>query len=345
VDEKISGNLLTVLNGICRKPPPVWLMRQAGRYLPEYREARARAGSFWRLCMTPVAAAEVTLQPVQRFDVDAAILFSDILVVPYALGKRVEFGESGPSLEVTCSPGELCRDAAVWRERLAPVYETIDRVAAVLPDDKDLIGFAGGPWTLASYMVQGRGSPDQAAAKLWAYRNPDSFRELLWIISDCVAAHICAQIDAGATIVQLFDSWAGGLSQRLFQECVVAPSRFVAEQVRTKAPGVKLIGFPRGATQDGYAEYLDATGVDCISLDTAISMGWAVRDLGSKAALQGNLDPLLLVTGGDVMRREIERLLEVTRAAPFIANLGHGVLPETPVENVAEFVRCVRSAR
>jgi uroporphyrinogen decarboxylase len=320
-------------------------MRQAGRYLPEYREARAKAGSFWNLCMTPGAAAEVTLQPVQRFDVDAAIIFSDILVVPHALGKRVEFEEGfGPRIETTVSPDELCRDAAVWRERFAPVYETIDRVAADLPRDKDLIGFAGGPWTLASYMVQGHGSADQAAAKLWAYRNPDSFRELLWIISGCVAMHLCAQLDAGATIVQLFDSWAAGLSQHLFRECVIGPSRSVVEEVRKRVPGAKIIGFPRGATQDGYAEYVNATGVDCISLDTAVSMDWAVRSLGGETALQGNLDPLALAAGGDAMRSAVEHLLEVTRETRFIANLGHGVLPDTPVEHVAEFVRIVRSA-
>jgi uroporphyrinogen decarboxylase len=346
LEERVSGNLLAVLEGMCRSPPPVWLMRQAGRYLPEYREARARAGSFWRLCMTPAAAAEVTVQPVQRFDVDAAILFSDILVVPYALGKRVEFEDGvGPRIETTVSSDELCRDTSLWRERLAPVYEAIDLVGARLPRDKDLIGFARGAWTLASYMVHGYGSADQAAAKLWAYRDPEGFRELLWVISDCVAAHLCAQIKAGATVVQLFDSWAGGLSQDLFRQCVIAPTRYIVEQVRNRIPGAKIIGFPRGATQAGYAEYLASSAIDAISLDTAVSMEWAAQSLGRTTALQGNLDPLALVAGGEAMRSAVDHLLEAMRERPFIANLGHGVLPETPVEHVVEFVRCVRRTR
>jgi uroporphyrinogen decarboxylase len=338
-----SGKLLNVLNGQSRERPPIWLMRQAGRYLPEYKNARAKAGSFWQLCMTPAAAAEVTLQPVQRFDLDAAIIFSDILLVPYAMGKKVTFEEGiGPRVETTHSLVELGVDAKVWLERLSPVYEALGRVASELPKEKDLIGFAGGPWTLASYMAQGEGSADQAAAKLWAYRNGKEFCELLGMIAECVSAHLVAQIEAGATVVQLFDSWAGGLSEALFRECVVAPSHHVIEQVRKKIPRAKIIGFPRGATQQGYLEYLEATHVDAVSLDTAVPVSWAVEHLGSEATLQGNLDPLVLMAGGVALRNAVGRLLDDTRGRRHIVNLGHGVLPDTPVENVSELVRLVR---
>jgi uroporphyrinogen decarboxylase len=340
-----SGKLLSVLNGQSCERPPIWLMRQAGRYLPEYKNARAKAGSFWQLCMNPAAATEVTLQPIQRFDLDAAIIFSDILLVPYAMGKKVTFEEgSGPRVETTRSPAELGTDSKVWLERLSPVYEAIARAASELPKEKDLIGFAGGPWTLASYMAQGEGSTDQAAAKLWAYRDGKEFCELLRMIAACVSAHLVAQIEAGATVVQLFDSWAGGLSEALFRECVVAPSRHVIEQVRKKVPRAKIIGFPRGATQQGYLEYLEATHVDGISLDTAVPVSWAVESLSSKAALQGNLDPLVLMAGGAPLRAAVGRLLDETRGRPHIVNLGHGVLPDTPVENVSELVRLVRGA-
>lgn len=344
--EPVSGKLLNVLRGKSCEPAPIWLMRQAGRYLPEYREARAKAGSFWQLCMNAPAAAEVTLQPVRRFDFDAAIIFSDILLVPHALGKRVTFEDGiGPRLETTQSAGELCLDAKIWLERLSPVYEAIGRVAAELPKEKDLIGFAGSPWTLATYMVQGQGSADQAAAKLWAYRDRTSFRELLRIIADCVAAHLCAQFEAGATVVQLFDSWAGGLSEALFDEVVVEPSRHVVEYVRGKVPHAKIIGFPRGATEKGYLTFLDATGVDAMSLDTAFPFSRAVKSFGGRAALQGNLDPLLLVAGGPALGESIGKLLSDAQGARHIVNLGHGVLPDTPVENVAELVARVRGVR
>ena len=296
--------------------------------------------------MCPEAAAEVTLQPVQRFDLDAAIIFSDILLVPHALGKQVDFEEgAGPRIETTRSSAELDTDVKTWLEKLSPVYDAIGRVSAKLPEGKDLIGFAGGPWTLASYMVQGQGSTDQAAAKLWAYRDRKSFCELLWIIAECVAAHLCAQIEAGATVVQLFDSWAGGLNETLFRECVTVPSHYVVEQVRKNAPDAKIIGFPRGATQQGYREYFEATRVNAISFDTAVAANWAVDNLGRKTALQGNIDPFALVAGGTALSGAVGRLLKDTRGSRLIVNLGHGVLPETPAENVAELVRLVRSPR
>lgn len=346
MEEPGSGRVVNVLNGSLRATPPIWLMRQAGRYLPEYREARAKAGSFWQLCMNAEAAAEVTLQPVRRFDLDAAIIFSDILLVPYALGKGVSFESgNGPRVEVTHSPAELCHDVERWSARLSPTYEAIELVAAALPREKDLIGFAGGPWTLATYMAEGGGSADQAAARLWAYRERESFHELLRTIADCVAVHLCGQINAGATVVQLFDSWAGGLSEVLFRDCVIAPSRYVVEQVRANLPQVKIIGFPRGATEQGYREYLEATGVDAISLDTAVPFAWAAQNLGSRTALQGNLDPLVLVAGGTALRESACRLHANARGTRHIFNLGHGILPNTPVENVAELVELVRGIR
>jgi uroporphyrinogen decarboxylase len=346
LEESARGSLVRLLDGEIVTSRPIWLMRQAGRYLPEYRESRTRAGSFWNLCTNPENAAEVTLQPLRRFDFDAAIIFSDILMVPYALGKRVTFEEgSGPRLETTCSPAELCVDVDAWLERLAPVYEAVTRVAAVLPKGKDLIGFAGGPWTLAAYMAQGQGSPDQAAAKLWAYCDKAMFCELLRIIAECVVVHLCAQIEAGATVVQLFDSWAGGLNDSLFREYVVAPSRYIVEELRRKQPTAKIIGFPRGATETGYLQYQAATRVDGLSIDSAVSVPWAVENLGVKTVLQGNLDPFVLLAGGAALQNAAGELLAATRGTRHIVNLGHGILPETPVTNVAELVRLVRSAR
>ncbi|MGH6888261.1 MAG: uroporphyrinogen decarboxylase [Rhizomicrobium sp.] len=328
------------------KPAPVWLMRQAGRYLPEYREARAKAGSFWKLCMTPAAAAAVTLQPVERYGLSAAIVFSDILVVPYALGKRVTFEEgTRPRLEPTRSPDELESDPAVWLERLSPAYEALERVAARLDRSRDLIGFAGAPWTLAVYMAEGGAAREQRTASLWGYRDRDGFTRLLDVISNCVAAHLCAQIAAGANVVQIFDSWAGGLSERAFRDWVVAPTKTVVAQVKHEFPDARVIGFPRGATLAGYEQYARETGVDAVSLDTSVPIGWAAETLGGRLALQGNLDPLLLLVGGHAMRDEIDRLLAATAKVPFVANLGHGVLPETPPDNVAEFVARVQAGR
>jgi uroporphyrinogen decarboxylase len=321
-------------------------MRQAGRYLPEYRNARAKAGSFWNLCMNPQAAAEVTLQPVKRFGVDAAILFSDILLVPHALGRKVTFEEGiGPRVERTVSIDELTRETDAWRQRLKPAYEALTVVAGELDANTDLIGFAGGPWTLASYMAEGQGSVDQREARLLGYRDPAAFGDFLEAIGDCVAMHLCQQIQAGATLVQIFDSWAGGLPERAFLDWVIVPTRRVVEAVRKSSAHATIIGFPRGATLEGYRTYARETGVDAVSLDTAVPMRWAARELGAHAALQGNLDPVLLLAGGTSMREEIDRLLSATAEVPFIANLGHGVLPETPVEHVAEFIERIRSAR
>jgi uroporphyrinogen decarboxylase len=344
-DAQRKSSLLSVLAHKPVHPAPIWLMRQAGRYLPEYQATRKKAGSFWTMCMTPELAVEVTLQPIRRFDFDAAILFSDILVVPHALGQGVRFEDGlGPVLDAFVGVEWLERDEAVWQERLAPVYAAMRGTRAGLAKEKALIGFAGAPWTLAAYMMEGKGSPDQRAAKLAAYRDPMAFGRLLDILADAVAWHLIRQIEAGADVVQIFDSWAGGLPEREFVDFVVGPNKRVVAGVRKVFPEAKIIGFPRAATQTGYEAYAAQTGVDAISVDTAASMRWAVKTMGTKVALQGNLDPIALIAGGDALRRAVDDVLAETRAMPFIFNLGHGILPETPTDHVAQLVARVRSA-
>jgi uroporphyrinogen decarboxylase len=326
-------------------PPPVWLMRQAGRYLPEYRALRAKAGSFWTMCMDPVMAAEITLQPIRRFGFDAAIIFSDILTVPFALGREVMFEENvGPSLTPVGSLEGLERNPAIWRSKLKPAYETLRTVRAGLDADVALLGFAGAPWTLATYMAAGRGGDEQRAAKLWGYRDPTGFYALLDLLGDCVAAHLIAQLEAGADAVQIFDSWAGGLPDDAFARWVVAPTKRIVDKIRAAKPGAKIIGFPRATTLRGYERYATETGVDAISLDTAAPMSWAAERLSGEVAIQGNLDPIALLAGGKALTESVDRIVDAMHGRPFIFNLGHGVLPETPLEHVAELVARVRSS-
>jgi uroporphyrinogen decarboxylase len=337
--------LLSVLNRKRSDPPPVWMMRQAGRYLPEYREMRSKAGSFWTLCMTPKLASEVTLQPIRRFGFDAAILFSDILVVPVALGAKVEFEEGvGPTLNAISSADGLDRNEAHWSDMLAPVYEALGLVRSGLSSKTTLMGFAGAPWTLATYLSAGRGGDEQKAAKLWAYREPETFARLLDVLVDCVAFHLGKQIEAGADAVQIFDSWASGLPEAQFESWVVAPTKKIVSKIRTIHPKAKIIGFPRAATLAGYERYADETGVDAISLDTAMPPSWAAKTLGGKVALQGNLDPIALIAGGRALQDGIDAILDATRSVPFVFNLGHGILPETPIAHVEEMVARVRGA-
>jgi uroporphyrinogen decarboxylase len=343
--KSISGSLLSILSGETMTPPPVWLMRQAGRYLPEYQATRKQAGSFWSMCMTPGLATEVTLQPIRRFDFDAAILFSDILVVPYALGQQVEFIDNiGPRLG-PFDAVNFTRDEAKWAEKLSNVYEAMALSRSQLAPQKALIGFAGGPWTLAAYMIEGHGTADQRQAKLYAYRQPEKFAALLNLLTDAVVAHLIRQIDAGADAAQIFDSWAGGLPYKSFLDWVVAPTRRIVTAIRARHAKARIIGFPRAATERGYETYAGETGVDAVSLDTATDMHWAVRTFGKRIGVQGNLDPIALIAGGDALDRAIDSILEATRGAPFIFNLGHGVLPETPVEHVAQLVARVRRDR
>ena len=320
-------------------------MRQAGRYLPEYQELRKKAGSFWTMCMTPDLAVEVTLQPVRRYAFDAAIVFSDILVVPYALGQEVRFEEGiGPVLGRFPEKDNVIRDRDQWMDRLSPVYRTIGQVRAALAKDKALIGFAGGPWTLAAYILQGGGSSDQRAAKLFAYRNPKEFERLLDLLVEAVAFHLVNQLENGSDAVQIFDSWAGGLPDRSFMDWIVAPTTAVVKTVREKIPTARIIGFPRAATQNQYESYARSTGIDCVGIDTASSMRWAGQVLGRVASVQGNLDPIVLIAGGGALDAAIDEVLAQIRGTPAIFNLGHGVLPETPLENVSRLVERVRGA-
>jgi uroporphyrinogen decarboxylase len=343
---KEEKTLISVLNRRRSDPPPVWLMRQAGRYLPEYRDMRAKAGSFWTMCMTPKLASEVTLQPIRRFDFDAAILFSDILVVPAALGIEVEFEEGiGPKLKAISSLQGLEVSEPRWGATLEPVYEALALVRSALGSETTLLGFAGAPWTLATYLAAGRGGDEQKAAKLWGYRDPDGFAGLLDLLADCVAYHLARQIDAGADAVQIFDSWASGLPQTQFESWVIAPTKKIVDRIRTIHPKAKIIGFPRAATFAGYERYANETGVDAISCDTAMPMSWATKTLGGRVALQGNLDPIALIAGGRALQEGVDAILDETRGLPFIFNLGHGILPETPIAHVEELIGCVRGAR
>jgi uroporphyrinogen decarboxylase len=319
-------------------------MRQAGRYLPEYRKLRKTAGSFLDLCYTPELAEEVTMQPIRRFGFDAAILFSDILVVPHALGQRLEFREGeGPVLEPIDSVSELSRlkrDGAI--ERLAPIFETLMRVRDGLADDVALIGFCGAPWTVATYMVAGKGTPDQRDAKRWAYRDPAGFAELIALLVDISVEYLSRQADAGAQVLQIFDSWAGNLADDDFARWSIEPIAEIVKRVKSDHPAVPIIGFPRGAGPL-YQDFILGTGVDAVSCDTSLPLPWIARKLQTAVTVQGNLDPVLLMAGGEAMERRIEAILQSLGTGPFVFNLGHGILPETPLEHVARLVELVRN--
>ncbi len=341
---KSDRKVLGVLEGKSSPVPPIWLMRQAGRYLPEYRALRAEAGSFWKMALTPRYAAEVTLQPIRRFGFDAAILFSDILTVPEALGRKVTFTEGeGPSLEPVTSARGFDEDRDHWAAYFAPVYEALQRTREGLGDETTLLGFSGAPWTLATYLAAGAGGDEQRAAKLWAYRDPKGFGYLLDILGECVAFHLIRQLEAGADAVQIFDSWAGGVPDALFAKVVIAPTKKIVAKVRKARPDAKIIGFPRAATLEGYKAYARKTGVDAISLDTAAPMGWASRHL--KTAIQGNLDPIALIAGGPALDKAVDDILAATAGKAHIFNLGHGILPDTPIAHVEQLIARVRADR
>ena len=338
---KSDRKLVRVLERTAEKTPPIWLMRQAGRYLPEYRELRAKAGSFWKLALTPDYAAEVTLQPIRRFGFDAAILFSDILTVPEALGQKVTFTEGeGPSLTPVTSAQGFDLNRENWSSYFEPVYEALRLTRAGLPQETTLLGFAGAPWTLATYLAAGAGGDEQKAAKLWAYRDPQGFAALLDIFGECVAFHLIRQLEAGADAVQIFDSWAGGVPASLFREVVIEPTAKIVAAVRSAKPGARIIGFPRATTQAGYDAYVRATGVDAVSLDTAAPMDWAAKNLD--CAVQGNLDPIALIAGGAALDRAVDDILQATAGKPHIFNLGHGILPETPIAHVEQLLTRIR---
>jgi uroporphyrinogen decarboxylase len=347
VDRRLSSRLLRPFAGEAISPPPIWLMRQAGRYLPEYRALRAKAGSFLELCYAPALAAEAALQPVRRYGLDAAILFSDILVVPDALGQAVTFAEGeGPRLEPIRGPSDLARLRPAGSEaKFARVCEAVARLRQDLPEGTALIGFCGAPWTVATYMVEGQGSADQAQARLWAYRDPTGFARLIELLIDTSIGYLCAQIDAGADVLQIFDTWAGALPDLEFARWVVAPTQRIVAGVRGRHPEVPIIGFPRGAGLR-IGDYAEATGVQGIGCDVAVPLvEMAALASKQRRVVQGNIDPLVLAAGGQPCDAAVTRLIEAMHGRPFICNLGHGVRPETPPEHVARLVALVRQAR
>ncbi|MER9893223.1 uroporphyrinogen decarboxylase [Mesorhizobium sp. M0119] len=335
--------VLDVLRGKAAFPPPLWMMRQAGRYLPEYRETRRRAGSFLDLCYDPDLAVEVTLQPIERFGFDASILFSDILVVPHALGRDVRFEEGrGPLLTPITAAEIAALDGETFHVNLEPVYETVRRLRARLPDETTLIGFCGAPWTVATYMIAGHGTPDQAPARLFAYREPAAFLRLLMVLADHSAAYLIRQIDAGADAVQIFDSWSGVLDEASFELFCVQPVAEIVRQVKAAHPDVPIIGFPKGAG-DHYRSYRQKTGVTALGLDWTVPLSTA-KELQRDGAVQGNLDPLRLVAGGKALADGVGAILKALGDGPLIFNLGHGITPETPLAHVEQMVKLVRSA-
>jgi len=327
--------LLRALAGETLHTPPWWLMRQAGRYLPEYRALRGRTSDFLTLCLTPKLAAEVTLQPVRRFGMDAAILFSDILLVPRSFGQRLSFENNGPKLE-PLSPGAKLGSPDL--AMLQPVAEAVSQVHAELSSETTLIGFAGAPWTVATYMVEGGTSRDFHRVKTHAYRDPAGFGALLETIGDATLTFLALQIEAGVEVVQLFDSWAGALSAEGFERWVIAPTKRLVGELKRQFPSVPVIGFPRGAGLN-YERYARETGVDALGLDTAVPALYARASLQPMLTVQGNLDPVLLRVGGESMRTAVAELCNTLGDGPYIFNLGHGVLPDTPPEHVAELAR------
>jgi uroporphyrinogen decarboxylase len=324
----------------------MWLMRQAGRHLPEYHRVRAKAGSFLDLCYTPELAAEVTLQPVRRYGVDAAIVFSDILVVPHALGQDVGFVEGqGPRLDPVRSRQDLARlNPQATRPRFERVFETVANVRQRLPDDVALIGFCGAPWTVATYMVSGGKSADQAEACAWAESDATGFGGLLDRLVDASVDYLSGQVEAGADVLQIFDTWAGRLTGSAFSRWVCGPTKAIVARMKQRYPEVPVIGFPMG-TGSNLSRYVSETGVDGVSCDTATPLDVMKGELAGKVVVQGNLDPLLLASGGQRMKRQARKILKVLAGRPFIFNLGHGVLPQTPPEHVAQLVALVREHR
>jgi uroporphyrinogen decarboxylase len=339
-----SRVMLDVLKGETVFPPPIWMMRQAGRYLPEYRELRRKAGSFLDLCYNPDFAVEVTLQPIRRFGFDASILFSDILVVPHALGRDLRFEEGrGPVMTPILAREVEGLDGRGFHERLAPVYETVRRLRAELPESTTLIGFCGAPWTIATYMIAGHGTPDQAPARLFAYREPQAMKKLLATLADYSAAYLIRQIEGGADVVQIFDSWSGVLDEACFDAFCVKPVAEIVKAVSAAHPDVPVIGFPKGAGSL-YSSYRGQTGVTAVGLDWTVPLTLA-RALQAQGAVQGNLDPLRLVAGGAALREGVDAILRALGSGPLVFNLGHGITPETPIANVEAMIRQVRDGR
>ena len=342
----LTSPFLDVLSGRRQAVPPIWMMRQAGRYLPEYRALRAKAGGFLDLCFTPEYAAEVTLQPIRRFGFDAAIIFSDILVIPHALGREVRFeaGE-GPRLEPLDTPEKIATlQSEADFAKLEPVFEALRRVRHTLDRNVALIGFCGAPWTVATYMVAGQGTPDQAPARMLAYRHPEAFQKIMDTLVANSIRYLLGQLAAGADALQIFDTWAGVLPPGEFQRWSVEPTRRIVEGVRREIPDAKIIGFPRGAGALLPA-YVDATGVDAAGIDWAAEPALIRERVQSRVAVQGNLDPLALIAGGAALDRAIDDVLANYAQGRLVFNLGHGIQPETPIAHVEQMVKRVRNYR
>ncbi len=335
--------LLRVLAGKHEPIPPIWLMRQAGRYLPEYRAIREKAESFLDLCFDAKRAAEITLQPIHRFGFDAAILFSDILVVPHALGQRVTFADGeGPRLDALKDPSALnSLHREIDHTRLEPVYEAIARVKQQLPPAVALLGFCGAPWTLATYMIAGGGTVDQLPARLFAYQFPDAFAKLINILVEASASYLIRQLAAGVDAIQIFDTWAGVLPADEFRRWCIEPCTRIVAMVREHVPGARIIGFPRGAGTE-LGRYLEAVAVDAVGLDWTVELIFVRDQIQTRRPIQGNLDPVVLLVGGAALDRSIDAIVEAFSRGPFIFNLGHGVLPNTPIAHVERLVARVR---
>lgn len=336
-----------LLRALRREPvdrPPFWFMRQAGRYLPEYRAIREKTGSFLELCYNSEAATEVTLQPISRFGADAAILFADILLVPDALGQALSFREGeGPILEPIRTRDQIPKfDPDRFHAHLGPVYDTVGRLHRVLPSDVALIGFAGAPWTVATYMVEGGGSADHATVKRWAFSSPDTFQILIDVLVEATTAYLTEQVRAGAETLQLFDTWAGALPASAVERWCIDPVRRIVQRLRAAGVSVPVIGFPRGVGVN-YSDYAHSTGVQGVSMDATVPLEWAREVLQTSVVVQGNLDPQLVVVGGDAMRQGAIEILRVLAGGPFIFNLGHGLVPQTPPEHVAALSELLRS--
>jgi uroporphyrinogen decarboxylase len=334
--------LLAVLTGGKSEVIPIWLMRQAGRYLPEYRALRADKGGFLELVNDSDAAAEVTLQPIRRFGFDGAILFSDILIVPHALGQdlRFEAGE-GPRLAPRLADAAFAALERVPR-RLEPIYRTVEKVAAALPQTTTFLGFAGSPWTVATYMVAGQGSREQAEARTFAYRDPEAFAAIISAISEMTVDYLSGQIHAGVEAVQLFDSWSGSLSPAQFEKWVIAPTAQIVSALHDRHPHVPVIGFPKGAGGK-IGAYARETGIDALGLDETVNLSWALGEVPADLPVQGNLDPIALLHGGEALESAVGDILSVMQGRPHIFNLGHGIIKETPIAHVERLLALVRS--
>ncbi len=338
--------LLRVLDGQRQAIPPLWLMRQAGRYLPEYRVIREQAGSFLDLCFDARRAATVTLQPIRRFGFDAAILFSDILVVPHALGQRVTFeGSEGPRLDPIEEPSALRRLRVELDEaRLEPIYEAIGRVKGELPPEVALLGFCGAPWTVATYMIAGCGTADQLPARLFAYRHPADFTQLIDLLIEASARHLIRQFEAGADAVQIFDTWAGVLPSGEFRRWCIDPCERILTAVRERIPGARIVGFPRGAGTE-LETYVEVVAVNAVGLDWTVELAFGREHVQRRRPVQGNLDPLALLVGGEALDVSVDTILSALADGPFIFNLGHGILPDTPIAHVEQIIARVRGYR